>query len=49
MRHLKANLIGLSLALASLAGSATVASATDVSILTPYISSVPTNDMAQAF
>jgi len=49
MRHLKGNLVRLSLALAALAGSATVAAATDVSILTPYISSVPTNDMAQAF
>jgi ribose transport system substrate-binding protein len=39
----------ISLAFAALLGSVSIACATDVSILTPYISSIPTNDMAQAF
>ena len=35
--------------LALLASGSTVAYATDVTILTPYISSIPTNEMAQSF
>ena len=36
-------------AIAALLSSTSVAFATDVTILTPYISSVPTNEMAQSF
>ena len=36
-------------AIAALLSSASAAFATDVTILTPYISSVPTNEMAQGF
>ncbi|MBL0375159.1 sugar ABC transporter substrate-binding protein [Rhizobium sp. KVB221] len=39
----------ISVALATLLSSAASAWATDVSILTPYISSIPTNEMAQSF
>lgn len=39
----------ISVALATLLSTTASAWATDVSILTPYISSIPTNEMAQAF
>ena len=45
MKSIRMTLTALAL---SLAGS-TAAFATDVTILTPYISSIPTNEMAQSF
>ena len=45
MNMIKTTLAGFALALAG----STAALATDVTILTPYISSIPTNEMAQSF
>ena len=42
-------ILAITTALAALLSTASAAWATDVTILTPYISSIPTNEMAQSF